>query len=319
MKSNLPTKEFYLLPKSSPFVRALAMASLYAALCAIYIVFSSWFAANSAQTRHEMQVIETVKGIAFVMGTALLFFMASFVWWRRIKRRDDLLLQLERKAVASMFNATLEHDLNNLLMSLSGLIGELGTRDAGDASLATMRKQLERSIGNLANLTKRLASSAKMSQSERIETLALATEVPRILALVRKHPDLLGRSLIVRNLPEVVATLDREFFEHAIMNLVLNAAQATGRNGKIEIVLQPQGEFLDLEVHDSGPGVSPDVAEAIFDPGFTTKPDGTGLGLFSVRAFAVSCRGEVSVERSPLLGGALFRLRIPLVSESHSA
>jgi two-component system sensor histidine kinase HydH len=319
MKTKVAPKKFYVLPRSSPFVRAATMAGLYAALCAIYIAFSTWIAANSAKTPQEMQVIETAKGIAFVLATALLFFLAAFVWWRRIKRREDLLIQLERKAVASMYNATLAHDLSNLLMSLYGLVEELETREAGDAFLSSMRTQLERSIGNLANLAKRLAATAVASPSERVAPMPLALEIPRILGLVRKHPDLQGVALVVRDIPRVVLRLDREYFGQALMNLVLNAAQATGRSGKIEVVFELQDKSLVVEVHDSGPGVTPEISEAIFDPGFTTKAEGTGLGLFSVRAFAVSCRGEVSVERSPTLGGALFRLRIPLGNEIGSA
>lgn len=312
MKPNSGSKEFYLLPRSTPFVRAATMAGLYAGLCGIYIAFSTWLAAHSAQTPHEMQVIETVKGIAFVLATALLFFLASLVWWRRIKRRDDLLLQFERKAVANMYNATLVHDLNNLLMSLSGLVEALETRSAGDVVLSAARNQVDRSIGNLASLTKRLAASAKSCPAARIESLALTAEIPRIVGLVRRHPDLLGKTLTVRSLPDVAVRVDRGFFEQALVNLVLNAAQAVDRNGRIELVLQQQDGHLVLEVHDSGSGVAPEIAESIFTSGFTTKAEGTGLGLFSVRAFAASCRGDVSVDRSPELGGAVFRLRIPL-------
>ena len=319
MKTNPGSKEFHLLPSSTPFVRAAAMAGLYAGLCGIYIAFSTWLAAHTAQTPGEMQVIETAKGIAFVLATALLFFVAALVWWRRIKRRDDLLLQFERKAVANMYNATLVHDLNNLLMSLSGLVEVLETRSAGDVTLSAARNQVERSIGNLASLIKRLAATARTSPQERIETMALSTAVPRIIGLVRRHPDMLGKTLTVRSLPDLSLRIDRELFEQALVNLVLNAAQAIERTGKIDLVLQRQGEYLVLEVHDSGPGVAPDIVEAIFDPGFTTKAEGTGLGLFSVRAFAASCRGDVAVERSPELGGALFRLRIPLGGEIGTA
>ncbi|MFA5904897.1 MAG: ATP-binding protein, partial [Desulfobacula sp.] len=63
--------------------------------------------------------------------------------------------------------------------------------------------------------------------------------------------------------------------------------------------------------HDNGPGVTPDQTETIFDPGFTTKTGGTGLGLLSVQALASSCFGKISLGRSHL-GGAVFRLIIPI-------
>ncbi len=70
------------------------------------------------------------------------------------------------------------------------------------------------------------------------------------------------------------------------------------------------GDTISLEVHDDGPGVPADQIDAIFDPCFTTKPDGTGVGLLAIKAFAVSCRGEVAVGCSDL-GGAVFSIRIP--------
>ncbi len=69
-----------------------------------------------------------------------------------------------------------------------------------------------------------------------------------------------------------------------------------------------------LAVHDDGPGVPADQVDSIFDPCFTTKPDGTGIGLVAVRAFAASCGGAVSVGQSPL-GGALFQIRIPTATK----
>lgn len=316
MKPKPLPREFYWLPRSSPLIRAAAMAGMYAGLCGIYIAFSTWLAAHAAQTPREMQIIETTKGIAFVVATALLFFAASLVWWRRIKRRDDLLLQFERKAMANMYNATLVHDMNNLLMSLSGLVQLLESPSAGDVPLAAARKQVQGAIGSLTELTKRLANSARNSRPERFQTVELALAIPRIIGLIRRHPDLAGTAFTVRRIPDVALKVDRELFEQAVMNLVLNAAQATDQNGQIELGMQVDGNYLALEVHDSGPGVAPEIAAAIFDPGFTTKDGGTGLGLFSVRAFAASCSGEVAVERSPTLGGALFRLRIPLKGET---
>ena len=122
MNPGLLPKENYLLPRCSPLCRAMTMAVAYAVLCAIYIAYSTWFAVRFAQSTQQLGIIETVKGILFVLATALLFFLAAYVWWKRIQRRDELLVQLERRAVASMFNATLAHDLNNLLMSLQGLL-----------------------------------------------------------------------------------------------------------------------------------------------------------------------------------------------------
>lgn len=70
-----------------------------------------------------------------------------------------------------------------------------------------------------------------------------------------------------------------------------------------------------LAIHDNGPGVRDDLATDIFELCFTTKPNGTGIGLLAVTLFAASCNADLSVGRSPL-GGALFQFRIPLKTQA---
>ena len=65
-----------------------------------------------------------------------------------------------------------------------------------------------------------------------------------------------------------------------------------------------------IEVHDNGPGVPDELADRIFDTGYTSKKHGNGLGLLSVQAFVSSCQAKISVGRSRL-GGALFQIQIP--------
>jgi two-component system sensor histidine kinase HydH len=69
-----------------------------------------------------------------------------------------------------------------------------------------------------------------------------------------------------------------------------------------------------IEVHDNGPGIPDDAKEAIFEAFYTSKPDGLGLGLVSVKVCADAHHGSVEVFRSDL-GGAAFRVRLPRVAE----
>ncbi len=71
------------------------------------------------------------------------------------------------------------------------------------------------------------------------------------------------------------------------------------------------GEAI-IEVADDGPGLSAEAREHLFEPFFTTKPNGTGLGLPTSRRFIEAHGGRIEVETAPTLGGALFRLRLPL-------
>jgi two-component system, LuxR family, sensor kinase FixL len=113
------------------------------------------------------------------------------------------------------------------------------------------------------------------------------------------------------------AEVDRIQIQQVVMNLVRNAIDALEHSHRREIVLQsgiaPHGR-VEIAVHDSGSGVSSEVAKQIFTPFVTSKKDGTGLGLAICRTIIEAHGGELWVDKSPL-GGAAFRFTLPLMKE----
>ena len=95
-----------------------------------------------------------------------------------------------------------------------------------------------------------------------------------------------------------------------VSNLLVNAGEAKGGRGVIEVVVDERGDKVVLEVHDDGPGVPPERRAGLFDAPTSTKAQGSGLGLFSVRACVQGLGGTVAVGESPL-GGACFRVELP--------
>ena len=263
-------------------------------------------------------MIETIKGSAFIIVTGALFFAISFLRLRRIKRQEETiiihekgLLQAERRRVAAMSAAAMAHDLNNLLMALSGFIDEIKKQERLAPSLHAMCETLDVGIGKLRRLAARVASAVSIAVPEKAEEVDVKAILEELVAVVRKHPVALFCRFSTSKLSSLHLSLNRSLFEEAVLNLLINAAEATGAKGQIEVSLTIDGGSAILAIHDNGPGVPDDLVKDIFEPCFTTKPTGTGLGLLSVRAFTEACGGEMSVGRSPL-GGALFQLRIPL-------
>jgi len=95
------------------------------------------------------------------------------------------------------------------------------------------------------------------------------------------------------------------------LNLILTAAVAAGEGGRVEVRLRREHGDAVLEVHDNGSGVPEESREKIFEPFYTTKPEGTGLGLLAARMGAEEHGGSIVVGDSDL-GGAAFRVRLPL-------
>lgn len=300
-----------------PTARAGILAVIYVVFCCLYIVISGRLAASSAANREELQAIETTKGVTFVIVTGLCFFGVLIVQFKRIKSQEETMIAQqnalriqERRAVAAMCAATLAHDLNNLLMALYGLVAELQGREAGDEYLVALRGGLEKGITSLSQLSKRIASTAKEALPESEIDTDLADTLSRIATLVRKHPDLSMCKVKLGEMPAITIRLNAILLEEAVMNLLINAGQAILNEGHIALRLIDRGAVVSVEVHDNGPGVPEAIAEAIFSPCFTTKQQGTGVGLLSVKAFASSCGGTVTVGRSDL-GGAVFTITIP--------
>ena len=105
------------------------------------------------------------------------------------------------------------------------------------------------------------------------------------------------------------ARCDAHKVQGVVVNLIKNAIK-TGKTIDISLDVA-DGEAI-IEVADDGPGLSAEAREHLFEPFFTTKPNGTGLGLPTSRRFIEAHGGRIEAATSSALGGALFRLRLPL-------
>ena len=106
---------------------------------------------------------------------------------------------------------------------------------------------------------------------------------------------------------------DREQITQVLLNLIINAMQIIkGNNGQVEIHLYADRNEAVIEVADNGPGIAPETHERIFDPFFSTRSGGIGLGLAVVRQIIEAHHGSISVSTSHL-GGASFTVRLPRI------
>ena len=112
--------------------------------------------------------------------------------------------------------------------------------------------------------------------------------------------------------PGLVIKGDHDSLMTALQNLIVNAIDVVRMRARIEIDVEVvYQDWLDIKVVDQGPGIAPEVQEKIFEPFYTSRAKGTGLGLAVVRTVAEAHGGEVWVE-SKLGQGAQFGLRLPL-------
>jgi len=150
---------------------------------------------------------------------------------------------------------------------------------------------------------------------ERVDLRRICDEV---IERLRESRLLEGVEVTVRGSGEVEGQPLR--LRQVVLNLVKNAAEAAGKGGRVEVQVRSEGGAVEVAVGDNGPGLREAEAEAqsrLFEPFYTTKPTGTGLGLAVSRAIAQAHGGDVSAGRSAL-GGALFTLRVPRALEERA-
>ena len=293
----------------------------YATLAATWIIVSGRFAAASSVSVEELERLETVKGVGYVLVTAVALFFAARFALGRIERQGRAVLQRERVLAASerrvhagLIASSVAHDSNNVLtLVLLEFKALKGVVD--DATLGRLRQEIDRVV----QLNRRLVQATRLDTGMALRPVDLGAAVRDTVALVRNHPVVcdahVNDAAVVEGI-EVHAT--SLLIAQIVTNLVVNAAEATGSGGTIDVSVRRDGGDAVIEVDDDGPGIPPERRDGIFDALVTTKPEGNGIGLFSVKASVAALGGTVSVAASPR-GGARFALRVPIYSPPAAA
>ncbi len=110
--------------------------------------------------------------------------------------------------------------------------------------------------------------------------------------------------------------LDAKHFRQVLLNVLSNAREAIGEQGTIAIQVTHESDSAVIRVEDSGPGVASDQYDRIFEPFYSTRDDGVGMGLAVVNSLVESAGGLVSCQRSWHLGGMNFVISVPVFSRS---
>jgi two-component system sensor histidine kinase HydH len=303
-------------PGVRPLVLALALATVYALLCGSYIVLSGRIVAERASDVGDLAQMELLKGLGFVASTALVFFAFAWFLLRRLAARQRVVLAqrralvvADRRALAGLFCASVAHDINNVLTVANGQLEQLGPHGAPERRGPAL-EAVRGALGNLAALVKRLVSLQRAGGEEAREPVDLVRVARETAAFAARHPRVRGCRVSVAAVRPVVVRANATALGRVVLNLLLNAAEATNGKGDIEVRVFAEGANARLEVHDDGPGVPAELRERVLAGFFTTKPEGSGLGLLSVRVSAAEHGGSLVLGDSDL-GGAVFAVTLP--------
>jgi len=225
------------------------------------------------------------------------------------------LFETEKLSAVGLLAASVAHDIRNILTPFTI---EIALADQDDpAARAESLDGMRRQVDSLALLTHRLLALARPDKVERTPT-DLAALAARITHLVRSQAVLENVQIVTVTRPRLpLVQADGIQIDQVLVNLVLNAIQAmrATRGGTLTLTLDPHQEGARVRVSDTGPGIPPAHRGRLFDPFFTTRPDGAGLGLFSCRRIIQAHGGTIGVRARPG-GGTLFTIWLPCAYSS---
>lgn len=229
---------------------------------------------------------------------------------RHIREAEEAVRRSDRLAALGQLSAGLAHELRNPLATIRNSSEMLNRSVAGQNELAAeMAGFIATEVDRANSLITRFLQFARPLQP-RLESADLAQMLDRAIAMVeREAPNV---SIYRNYAPEIPPfPFDAELLERVFYNLVLNAAQATEAGGAVTVKTRAASGFAEIAVIDRGSGIDPKNIETIFNPFFTTKQQGVGLGLAIVSKIVDEHGGKITVESEPGKG-SIFRVLLPM-------
>jgi signal transduction histidine kinase len=205
----------------------------------------------------------------------------------------------------------LAHEIRNPLAGIAGVI-EIISRDLPSSSPArAVVKDVRQEINRINHIVTDLLQTAR-PHPPKIGKSDLNTTVEHAVMLGRQQGLSKGIEITLHKYPSLPELEhDSDQIHQVLLNLLLNAIQAIDRNGKVAVTIELQGSSAVVEVRDNGRGISPENLPNIFRPFFTTKGDGTGLGLSLARRIVEDHQGRIDVT-STVGQGSTFAVVLPL-------
>jgi two-component system cell cycle sensor histidine kinase/response regulator CckA len=250
----------------------------------------------------------------------------------RLERRrlEDQLRQAQKMEAVGRLAGGIAHDFNNLLMAVTGYSEMVLERMSGEDPLRKNVEEIRNAGTRAAALTRQLLTFSRkhVVLPAVLDANVVVTDLERMLRrLIGEDIEL---TTSVARVPTPVYA-DRGQLEQVLMNLVVNARDAMPNGGRLHIETSrvavhasdkarfpgvTAGEYVSIEVRDTGIGMAPELVARIFEPFFTTKDaaKGTGLGLSTVYGIVKQADGVVLVDSTPG-EGTVFRVLLPQSAE----
>lgn len=225
-----------------------------------------------------------------------------------LRNLRERVVHSERMAALGELAARVAHEIRNPLISIGGFARRLEKKLSGD--IQEYAKIIVNEVSRLENILKEILGFVKSSRVNK-SNVNINDLLSGIVEFISPEMDERHNTVIKEfsELP-IIAVIDPDRIKEAILNIFTNAAQATD-HGTIIVKTRIEGTEAVIELTDSGCGIKEEDLKNIFNPFFTTKPQGTGLGLAVTHKIIQEHNGKVKVE-SVWGGGTAFKIYLPV-------
>jgi two-component system sensor histidine kinase PilS (NtrC family) len=228
-----------------------------------------------------------------------------------VRAMEERLRQADRLATLGRMSANIAHEIRNPLASLTGAIEVLASSGTAGEVRERLAQIVLKESGRLTEILRAFLEYARPAPLVRAR-VNVVEPIDEVLVLL-EHRAAAGTLKIAREFPPSLEwVVDVQQFRQTVWNLCLNAVEAMPDGGELRVTAGVVGDRLEVRVGDTGEGIAREDFGHVFEPFFSTKLDGSGLGLALVHRIMQEHGGEVHVESAPGAGSA-FTLRFPTI------
>ncbi|MBX3174780.1 MAG: response regulator [Gemmatimonadaceae bacterium] len=241
----------------------------------------------------------------------------------RLRAMEQRLQHSQRLEIVGQLAAGVAHDFNNVLTAIGGFADVLLEEPALGLTPRDDVEQIRLLVARAAGLSRNLLGLARRREDNRMRLVDVGAHLQRLKPTLRV---LAGASIDLRVDAEPVelsTAIDPGMLDQVVLNLVLNARDASRPGGRIEVAVAAELDGdeprVRLSVRDNGSGVPAEVRARVFEPFFTTKGErrGTGLGLWLVREIVQGVGGRIALDSQPG-EGTVVSIHFPAIPEPPS-
>jgi signal transduction histidine kinase len=230
---------------------------------------------------------------------------------RELQESQALLLQQEKQAAFGLLAAGIAHEVGNPLAAISSLVQMMNRRELDDY----MHERLGMVDDQLRRIQRTLRELVGFSRpaSKNVTSCDIHEVIDEALNVAKYYKRKKGKQIVTHytdGAPCVAVVRDQ--MVQVFLNLVLNALDATEEGGTIDITTCVADGSLEIVVRDDGHGIAGSDQTRLFEPYFTTKPTGTGLGLFVCRSIVEAAGGQIELQASSPEGTS-FQVLLPVI------